>query len=315
VLVTGGAGFIGSHAVETLVAAGETVRVLDDFSTGRRAHLAACEDAIEIVTGDVRDRHLLAQAVQGCDRVLHLAAIASVTRSFLDPATTAAVNVDGTANLLAAARRAGVRNLVLASTCAVYGAAGYLPLSETTAPRPLSPYARSKLRGEELCRAAGTDGRLNATVLRFFNVYGPRQDPSSPYSGVIAIFMDRLVRGAICTVDGDGLQTRDFVYVDDVVSACRLALDGQALGAAPLNVGTGVETSVLQLLDALAAASGRQPEVAFTPAREGDVRRSQADCSRAARLLSFRATTPFADGIAATWDWYRSSLPGRTAVP
>jgi UDP-glucose 4-epimerase len=304
VLITGGAGFIGSHAVAALLAAGEKVRVLDDFSTGRRENLAGLAGALEVIEGDVREPETVSAAVRGCGRVLHLAAIASVTRSFDDPSATAAVNLGGTANVLAAARDAGVRRVVLASSCAVYGATSELPVAETAPTRPASPYARSKLAAEGLCRAAGTRAGLRAGVLRFFNVYGPRQDPSSDYSGVIAIFMERLSSGRPCTVYGDGRQTRDFVYVGDVVAACRAALDGPALDAAPLNVGTGVETSLLDVLAALAAASGREPVVTYAATREGDIQRSWAACERAAELLGFQPSVSFARGIAATWSWH-----------
>ncbi len=304
VLITGGAGFIGSHAAEALLGAGEKVRVLDDFSTGRRENLAGMAGALEVVEGDVRDRAAVAAAMRGCDRVLHLAAIASVTRSFYDPARTEAVTVGGTANVLAAARAQGARRVVLASSCAVYGAAGELPVAESAATHPESPYARSKLAAEALCRAACADDGLDAGVLRFFNVYGPRQDPSSEYSGVIAIFMACVSEGRPCTVYGDGSQTRDFVFVGDVVAACRAALDGQELGALPMNVGTGVETSVNDVLATLAEASGRAPVVRFESARQGDARRSRAACERAVELLGWRSSVGFADGLAATWSWH-----------
>ncbi len=315
VLITGGAGFIGSHAAEALLSAGERVRVLDDFSTGRPENLAGISGALEVVEGDVRDPETVTAAMRGCDRVLHLAAIASVTRSFADPATTEAVNVGGTANVLAAARDGGARRVVLASSCAVYGATAALPVSEAAPTRPESPYARSKLAGEDLCRAACARDGLQAGVLRFFNVYGPRQDPSSDYSGVIAIFMERLSSGGTCTVYGDGRQTRDFVFVADVVAACRAALDARALDGAPVNVGTGVETSLRDVLAALATASGREPLVAFAPAREGDIRRSWAACDRAAELLGFRATTALTQGLAATWSWHAATRAAPPAVP
>jgi UDP-glucose 4-epimerase len=308
VLITGGAGFIGSHAVEELLADGESVRVLDNFTTGRRENLAGMVGSLEVIEGDIRDRDTLAAAAAGCDRVLHLAAIASVTRSFDDPAETEAVNVTGTANVLAAARDAGARKVVLASSCAVYGTTDALPVAEAALPHPESPYAQSKLDGEGLCRAACGDG-FDAGVMRFFNVYGPRQDPSSDYSGVIAIFMDRLSGARPCTVYGDGYQTRDFVFVKDVVAACRAALDGQTrdgqtLAAQPINVGTGIETSLRDVLAALALASGREPVVQYAAAREGDILRSRAACERAAERLGFHAGVAFTDGLAKTWSWY-----------
>jgi UDP-glucose 4-epimerase len=309
VLVTGGAGFIGSHAVEALLAAGQNVRVLDNFSTGRRENLAGFSGTLQVVEGDVREPETVAAAVRGCDRVLHLAAIASVTRSFDDPAATEAVNVGGTANVLAAARDAGVRKVVFASSCAVYGATSELPIAESASTHPESPYARSKLRAEALCLDACAADGLDVGVLRFFNVYGPRQDPSSDYSGVIAIFMDRLEQGLPCTIYGDGQQTRDFVFVADVIAGCRAALGGRVLHAVPINIGTGVETSLRDLLTALAEASGREPAVHYATARDGDVTRSCAICRRAAELLSFRSSVSFARGIAATWSWHAAKRP------
>jgi UDP-glucose 4-epimerase len=313
VLITGGAGFIGSHAAEALLADGESVRVLDNFTTGRRENLAGMAGSLDVIEGDIRDRATVARAAAGCDRVLHLAAIASVTRSFDDPAETEAVNVAGTANVLAAAKDAGARRVVLASSCAIYGTTDALPVTEAAPPHPESPYAQSKLDGEALCRAAcdgGKDGEragFDAGVLRFFNVYGPRQDPSSDYSGVIAIFMDRLSGARPCTVYGDGYQTRDFVFVKDVVVACRAALDGQTLAAEPINVGTGIETSLRDVLAALALASGREPVVQYAAAREGDILRSRAACERAAERLGFRAARAFTQGLADTWSWYRAT--------
>ena len=312
VLITGGAGFIGSHAVEALLAAGEKVRVLDDFSTGRRENLAGMSGALEVIEGDVRDPEIVAAAMSGCDRVLHLAAIASVARSFDDPETTEAVNVAGTANVLAQAHDTGVRRVVFASSCAVYGTTSALPVSEAAAVSPESPYAQSKLAGERLCRTACEGGSLDAGVLRFFNVYGPRQDPSSDYSGVIAIFMDRLSAGRTCTVYGDGHQTRDFVFVTDVVAACRAALDGQTLNAEPINVGTGVETSLLDVLGALAKASGQTPVVRLAAPRAGDIRRSRAACERAAEMLCLRSSVTFPEGLVTTWAWH---VAGRAAPP
>ena len=327
VLITGGAGFIGSHAAEALLVAGERVRVLDDFSTGRRENLAGMAGALEGGEGDVREGAAVAAAMRGCDRVLHLAAVVSVARSFDDPAATEAVNVGGTANVLTAARAAGVRRVVLASSCAVYGTTTALPVDEAAPVRPESPYAQSKLDGEELCCAACEGGAMDAGVLRFFNVYGPRQDPTSDYSGVIAVFMDRLSAGRECTVYGDGRQPRDFVFVTDVVAACRAALGGRApggqalggralnaaplspapLNAAPINVGTGVETSLLEVLAALGKAGGREPVARFAAARQGDIRHSRGACDRAAEVLGFRSAVTFSEGLAATWSWYVAS--------
>jgi len=224
-LITGGAGFIGSHLVEALIERGERVRVLDDFSTGRRENLAAVADHIELLEGDVADPEIAERAVAGCDYVLHLAAIASVQASLKAPRHTHRVNVDGTLNVLDAAQRAGVRRVVFASSAAVYGDHTALPLREELPPRPLSPYAASKAVGEAYCCAFHASYSLPTVALRFFNVYGPRQDPASPYSGVISIFAARMARGECPVIYGDGKQTRDFVYVADVVRAMLLAYE------------------------------------------------------------------------------------------
>ncbi len=304
ILVTGGAGFIGSHAVDALLAAGSDVRVFDDFSTGRRENLEGSAAGVEVVTGDVRDEDALFAAVRGCEAVLHLAAIASVAKSLADPATTEAVNVSGTMNVLKAAHQAGAARVVLASSCAVYGDAAESPLDEATPLHPLSPYAVSKADGERLCISWCDRGGLDTGALRFFNVFGPRQDPSSEYSGVIAAFAGRLAADQPCTIYGDGEQTRDFVYVSDVVRACLLALAARRLGGASLNVGTGIETSVKRLLEGLAAASGLTPRVAYAAARDGEIRRSCAERRRVADEIGWEPAVAIGDGLAATWRWH-----------
>ena len=306
ILITGGAGFIGSHAVEASVRAGRRVRVLDDFSTGRRSNISRWLAQIEVVEGDVRDLELTREAARGCELVLHLAAVASVTRSLDDPEETRAVNVGGTENVLVAAREAGARRVVVASSCAVYGDPDDLPVDEWTVLQPRSPYADSKAVVERLCLSLCDRGGLDIGPLRFFNVYGPRQDPSSDYSGVIAVFMDHLAAGTPCTLYGDGGQTRDFVYVSDVVEACRLAFAARRLGAQPLNIGTGVETSVRELLTMLMQGTGRECEVVSAPAREGEVRHSRASRNRAADEIGWEPEVRIADGLASTWAWYRA---------
>ena len=306
ILITGGAGFIGSHAVEASVRAGRRVRVLDDFSTGRRANIAHWKSQIEVVEGDVRDLDLVRDAARGCELVLHLAAIASVQRSLDDPEETKAVNVDGTENVLVAAREASARRVVVASSCAVYGQPDDLPVDEWTILDPQSPYAASKAAAERLCLSLCDRGGLDIAPLRFFNVYGPRQDPSSDYSGVIAIFMDHLAAGTACTIYGDGGQTRDFVYVSDVIEACRLAFAARRLGAQPLNIGTGVETSVRELLAMLVQGTGIESEVINGPPRPGEVRHSKASRNRAADQIGWDPEVRIADGLAATWAWYKA---------
>ncbi len=351
-LVTGGAGFIGSHLVERLLAAGAAVRVLDDFSSGKRENLSAAVEGaagataadataaaagggaegaaarskavgrapadpgrrLEVVEGDVRDAALVREAVEGCTAVFHLAAIASVTRSVEDPVGTGAVTHGGTVNVGTQAGIAGVPRIVLASSCAVYGDADALPLGEDVAPRPLSPYAVAKLASEETLVALAGGGGPTAVCLRLFNVYGPRQDPGSEYSGVIARFAEAAVAGSTVTVYGDGLQTRDFVYVEDVAAAFVRAAEAPAgrleaagtgapegVPAAVVNVGTGAQSSVLDLVAALRAASGRELPVEHRPARPADIRASQADVARAASVFDWRPTVSLSDGLARTY--------------
>jgi UDP-glucose 4-epimerase len=330
--VTGGAGFIGSHLVERLLAAGAAVRVLDDFSTGKRENLSAAVEGaaargavagrlpadpgelLEVVEGDVRDAALVRAAVDDCSAVFHLAAIVSVTRSVEDPVGTGAVTHGGTVNVATQAGIAGVPRVVLASSCAVYGDVDVLPLTEGVPPRPLSPYAAAKLGSEETLIELARGGLSTAVCLRLFNVYGPRQDPGSEYSGVVALFTDAAVAGSGVTVYGDGLQTRDFVYVDDVAAAFvraagapvgRLEAAGtgapEGVPAAVVNVGTGARSSVLDLLAARRAASGRDLPVEHRPERPGDIRASQADVARAAALLDWRPQVSLSEGLARTY--------------
>jgi UDP-glucose 4-epimerase len=296
-LVTGGAGFIGSHMVEALVERGECVRVLDDFSTGKRENLAAVTDRIELLEGDVADPATVERAVVGCDYVLHLAAVASVQASLEDPRRTHRVNAGGTLNVLQAARRAGVRRIVFASTTALYGDHTALPLREELPPRPLSPYAASKLAGEAYCRAFHISYGLPTVALRFFNVYGSRQDPSNPYSGVISIFAARMARGKRPTIYGDGKQTRDFVYVADVVRAVLLACECDAAVGGVFNVARGTQMSILQLAAELNQVLGTDLAPTFAPARAGEVRFSQGDASRAQEVLEWAAQVPLQEGL------------------
>ena len=296
-LVTGGAGFIGSHLAEALVERGERVRVLDDLSTGRRENLAAVAGHIELLVGDVADPDTAGQAVAGCDVVLHLAAIPSVQASLEDPRRTHQVNVGGTLNVLEAARRAGVRRVVFASSTALYGDHTALPLREELPPRPLSPYAASKAAGEMYCAAFRTSYGLPAVALRFFNVYGPRQDPGNPYSGVVSIFAARMARGERPVIYGDGRQTRDFVYVADVVRAILLACEREAAVGAALNVAAGRQTSILELAAALNQVLGTQIEPTFAPARAGEVRFSEGDARRARQVLGWEARIPLREGL------------------
>ncbi len=302
VLVTGGAGFIGSHLVEALVQRGDWVRVLDNFSTGRRENLAPFENTIEILEGDLRDSRQVEAAVQDVELIFHQAAFISVPQSVQAPLTCFAVNVDGTANLLEAARRQGARRVVLASSTAIYGNVDSLPLQEETPPRPLSPYALSKqvneLYGTLYTRLFG----LPVVALRYFNVYGPRQQPDSAYAAAIPIFLQGLLQSQALTIFGDGQQTRDFIYVEDVVRANLLAAEAKVAGEA-FNICTGREVSLLEVIEILGQITGRRPEVQHVAPRPGDIRRSRGNPEKAARMLGFRASVSLADGLARTLDW------------
>lgn len=296
-LVTGGAGFIGSHLVEALVARGEQVRVLDNFSTGRWGNLSAVQDRIEVIEGDVRDPLAVRQAIGGVEVVAHLAAVVSVEWSLQNPQETMDVNVGGTLNLLEAARQAGVSRFLFASSAAVYGDHAELPLREDLPLRPLSPYAASKVAGEALCYAYLAAYGLSTVILRFFNVYGPRQDPHSPYSGVISIFVGRMRQGLPPVVYGDGLQTRDFVYVGDVVAALVRAGEQDGAAGALVNIARGEETSVLRLVMLLNQALGTALEPDFAPPRAGEIRRSAGDPRRAQSVLGWQPMVGLAEGL------------------
>lgn len=297
VLVTGGAGFIGSHLVEQLLALGNRVRVMDNLSTGKRENLPRLHPALEFIGGDIRDRRTVAGCMRQIDAVFHLAAIASVQATMDDPVGAHETNLDGTLYLLDAARRAGVRRFVYASSAAVYGDGLTPPVSEESPPRPVSPYAIDKLGGEYYLEHYHRKYRLNATSFRFFNVYGPRQDPGSPYSGVISLFLDRMARGEPLTVYGDGRQTRDFVYVGDLATLLAKALYQDGLAGETFNVGTGVESSLLELIAELEALSGRLLTVEHQEARLGDIRRSRADISRLRQRFGFAPATPLRVGL------------------
>lgn len=295
VLITGGAGFIGSHLVERLLARAR-VRVIDNFSTGRRENLPA-DGRVELIEGDVRDTAAVEAAVRGTQAIVHLAAVASVQASIDDPIGTHRVNLDGTLHLLEAARRHSVQRFVYASSAAVYGDVAELPVAEETTPRPLSPYAADKLGGEHYVQFYHRQHGLAATSFRFFNIYGPRQDPSSPYSGVISVFTDRIRKGAPVTIYGDGRQTRDFVYVGDLAEILFRSLESPATVGEIVNIGRGVECSLLELLAELERLAGRSIERRHEPARAGDILRSCADMRRLRRLMGTVPGTPLGEGL------------------
>lgn len=280
ILVTGGAGFIGSNLVDALVARGYAVRVLDNLSTGKRSNLPAIGD-VELIEGDVADAETVRRAVQGCRAVVHLAAVASVQASVDDPVGTHQSNLVGTLNLCEAMREAGIRRVLFASSAAVYGNNGEgEPISEDTPKAPLTPYAADKLSSEHYLNFYRRQHGLEPAVFRFFNIYGPRQDPSSPYSGVISIFTERARKGLPIAVFGDGEQTRDFVYVGDLVEILVQALESSEVEEGAVNVGLNQATSLKQLLEAVGDVLGGLPEVSHQAARQGDIRHSRANNAR-----------------------------------
>ncbi|MCA9561643.1 MAG: SDR family oxidoreductase [Myxococcales bacterium] len=307
VLVTGGAGFIGSHLVEALVARGDAVVVLDDLSTGKRANLAAVAEKVDLQVGSVADRAAVDRAIAGCEVAFHQAAIASVPKTIEAPVETNAVNFGGTLNVLEAARAAGTRRVIFASSAAVYGDEAPLPVAEDAPVAPLSPYAIEKLCAEHYVRVWAPLFGLETVALRYFNVFGPRQDPKSPYSGVVSIFVDRILKGEAPTIFGDGEQTRDFVAVADVVRANLAAATVDRPEGLVCNVARGEATSLNQLYATLADLAGGAPDALYGPARAGDVRHSRAVVDRARDALGFVAKTPVRDGLAALLDWARST--------
>jgi UDP-glucose 4-epimerase len=302
-LVTGGAGFIGSHIVDALLAEGHRVRVLDNFATGKRENIAHVLDWIKLVEGDVRDLEAVRRAVDGAEYVLHQAALPSVPRSIKDPLTTHKVNATGTLNVLIAARDAGVKRVVYASSSSVYGDAPELPKREDMTPRPKSPYAVSKLAGEHYCRAFWEAYGLETVCLRYFNVFGPRQDPNSQYAAVIPRFISALLNGGEICIYGDGRQTRDFTYAGNVVRANLLAAVAPGAAGAVCNVACGRQTSLLELVSLLAELTGKRPEPVFEPARPGDVRDSLADLGNTAIRVGYAVTTSLRQGLKETVEW------------
>ncbi len=315
-LVTGGAGFIGSHIAATLLLRGERVRILDNFSTGQRENLAALAGA-EVVEGDIRSYHIVRDMVADVDFVLHQAALPSVPRSVHDPITSNDVNVAGTLNVLAAARDAGVRRLIYASSSSVYGTNPALPKRETMLTSPLSPYAVSKLAGENYCRAFTQVYGFETVMLRYFNVFGPRQSARSEYAAVIPRFVQALVDGRAPVVFGDGTQTRDFTFIENVVAANLAACerDGGVVGQT-FNVATGNPVSILELVRALGEVLGTAVQPAFQPVRAGDVPHSYADIEAARAGLGYEPRVGFLEGLRRTVASMTAAVAGsrRTAA-
>ncbi|WP_434696663.1 NAD-dependent epimerase/dehydratase family protein [Pseudomonas sp. Z1-14] len=299
VLITGGAGFIGSHLTDALLANGHSVRILDDLSTGKRSNLPLDNPAVELIEGDVADAALVARAMAGCSAVAHLAAVASVQASVDDPVRTHQSNFIGTLNVCEAMRQAGVKRVLFASSAAVYGNNGEgQSIDEDTSKAPLTPYASDKLASEFYLDFYRRQHALEPVVFRFFNIYGPRQDPSSPYSGVISIFSERAQKGLPISVFGDGEQTRDFVYVEDLVQVLVQAIEKPEVQAGAVNVGWNQATTLKQMLQALADVVGDLPAISYGPARSGDIRHSRADNRRLLELFDLPAQTPMSVGLA-----------------
>lgn len=314
-LVTGGAGFIGSHVVRRLLADGHRVRVLDDLSTGHPSNLAEIARDIEWREGDIRDSDACAWGTRGTEVIFHLAALPSVPRSIKDPWATHDVNVTGTMTLMEAARAAGCRRIVFSSSSSVYGDTPVLPKTEGVEPLPRSPYAASKLAGEQYVAAYARAGMLEGVALRYFNIFGPRQRPDGAYAAVIPRWMDAARAGHAAEVNGDGGQTRDFTYVDNAVDANLQAAFGDAarVSGQVVNVGAGARTSLLELLDRIGALAGRPVARVHAPARDGDVRDSLASLARAADVLGYAPAIDLATGLERTWAWFTSSASAAQA--
>jgi UDP-N-acetylglucosamine/UDP-N-acetyl-alpha-D-glucosaminouronate 4-epimerase len=312
-LVTGGAGFIGSHLSEELIRRGERVRVVDSLITGKRQNLGHLPQ-VEFLHGDLADIDVARRAVQGIEYVLHQAAIPSVPRSVEDPVTSNRANIDASLNVLVAARDAGVRRVVYAGSSSAYGNSETLPKVETMPTAPLSPYALQKLVAEQYCQMFTSLYGFETVTIRYFNVFGPRQDPSSPYSGVISLFISALCEDRRPTIYGDGEQTRDFTYVANVVDGVLRACHAPGASGEIINVATGGRISLNQLFETVKRKVGSQLQPIYSEPRAGDVRDSQADIGKAERLLGYTPSVSFDDGLGRTVAWYReSTLAGRKA--
>jgi nucleoside-diphosphate-sugar epimerase len=311
VLVTGGSGFIGSHLVEALWQGDVAVRVLDNLATGHRANLARVLERCDgrgnftFVEGDITDRTTVQEAVKGVDYVIHQAALPSVQRSVEDPLTSNLVNVEGTLNVLTAARDAGVKRVVYASSSSVYGDSLQLPKAEHMPPNPLSPYAVSKLAGEAYCRAFTKVYGLETVSLRYFNVFGPRQDPASLYAAVLPRFIEALLGRKRPVIYGDGTQSRDFTYVENVVQANLLALDAAGVAGEAFNIACGESVDLKTVVQLLAEFSGQPVEPEYQAPRAGDIKHSLADISKAERMLGYRPVIPFREGLRQTFEFFR----------
>jgi nucleoside-diphosphate-sugar epimerase len=305
-LVTGGAGFIGSNTVDELVRRGHSVVVLDDLSAGKEENLAEVRSKITFVKGSITDIEAVQKAMLQAEYVIHLAARTSVPRSVKDPLETNRINVDGTLNVLLAARDNKVKRVVFAASSSAYGETPTLPKTESMEPRPISPYGVSKFVGELYAQTFGRCYGLENVSLRYFNIFGPRQDPDSPYSGVLSRFALAFLEDQQPVVFGDGEQTRDFTYVENAVQANLLACEAPNASGSVFNIGTGGRVSLNQALQAFQRVSGKRLQAKYDPSREGDIRDSQADITKAREILSYDPAVMFDEGLERTFEWYRS---------
>lgn len=306
-LVTGGAGFIGSNIVDELVHRGHDVVVLDDLSTGKEANLASVRAKIDLRAGSITDLPVVRAACQGVDYVVHLAARTSVPKSVTDPLETNRVNIDGTLNVLVAARDAKVRRLVYAASSSAYGETPTLPKVETMTPEPISPYGVTKYVGELYAQVFGRVYGLENASIRYFNVFGPRQDPTSQYSGVLSRFMLAILEGQPPVVFGDGQQSRDFTYIDNIVDLTLRACEASGASGKIFNGGTGARITLNEVLKRLEKVTGQKIAVRYDPPRTGDILDSQADISLARKILGYEPCVLFEEGLQRTWDWYKSA--------
>src|SRR5713226_7012185 len=306
-LVTGGAGFIGSNTVDELVRRGHSVVVLDDLTSGKEDNLAEIRNKITFIKGSITDIEVVRKAMHEAEYVLHLGARTSVPRSVKDPLETNRINIEGTLNVLVAARDAKVKRVVLAASSSAYGETPTLPKVETMQPQPISPYGITKYVGELYAQVFGKVYGLQNVCLRYFNVFGPRLDPSSPYSGVLSRFITALQNGAQPVVFGDGEQSRDFTYVENVVEANLLACEAPKASGMVFNIGVGGRFTLNRTLQLLEKFAGKPAQPRYDPPRDGDILHSQADISLARKLLDYNPRVGFEEGLRRTWEWYRAS--------